>query len=86
MRDYFVGKGSLFHFPHCRKLNDDLAEETGIEDQTPPGILVNSLDLAFETFGPDCPMIITMDERTVSSTLTRTPVLLKAHIFKDIIL
>ena len=48
--------------------------------------VISSDDLAFETFGPDCPMIITMNERTVSSTLTRTPVLLKAHIFKDIIL
>ena len=66
VRDMFVGNDSMFHLPDCRTMNKDLREETQVEDQTPTGVLMGSLDLAFDTFGPDCPVIITMDERTVS--------------------
>lgn len=67
VRDFFVGRDKMFHLPDVRTLNDVLRDETGIDDQIPPGFQEHSLELAYSVFGPDRPLILTGDERAVST-------------------
>ena len=67
-RAYLVGteESSLFHIPQVSKLNAFLREETGIEDFTEPGVLLDvMIRVAKEIFGSD-PLILEHDERKVT--------------------
>ena len=68
-RDYLVGSGNLFHLAELRELNNVIRNETGIEDQTAPGIMQPMVDLAKEAYPPGTPFNISADERAVGSLL-----------------